>query len=642
MNDAVFGAAGRLKLGPTLGSGGEGVVYELGADRAAKLYSALPDARQQRKLEVLIDAANADLRRISAWPDMLLRDRAGAVVGFAMPKIVDRVPLHRLFAPTARKAIAPDRHWGFLAHVGRNIAAAVATVHAAGALVGDLNDRNILVSLGTGQVSLIDVDSFQIAAAGVTYASAVGVDLYLPPELQGAELAVVERTPDHDNFALAVLIFRLVMMGRHPYGGVNLPRDVDDSDLAKIIRQLPYAYGERASELGIRRPPQSVALGSLTSELAVLFERAFERRDGRPAPDFWVRALERFQAELVPCRQSPMHRFVRDSGPCPWCALEGDGYVAFAGVTHAGGIRTYDTLPYRRWLASLAPPVTEPAIAPERPVPQTPSRRATWLDWAVWYACLCVVVVVVGVLFAVHVAVSTPIVVLCIAASNLRSQRPTQRRKRKVASLRARLHAADDAWRTSLAAWRGPASVAKANEALAEFRALLEFVEHPRVGLAERMRGLELRKRAVLLDAHLERFAIADAKLGSINADVRANLASFGITTAAGVRRLEALKIPSVGRGRQLILTDWRDRLARRFAYDPAAPLPADVVKRAEAEHDAALRDALQRLPTLRATANALFAQARAERERLDAHLAAAAEDVGKARRAIAAIGETW
>jgi hypothetical protein len=67
-----------------------------------------------------------------------------------------------------------------------------------------------------------------------------------PPELQGKRLDQVTRTSNHDSFGMAVLVFNLLFMGRHPFAGKYLGRD--DMPMDKAIAQFRFAYSARAKE----------------------------------------------------------------------------------------------------------------------------------------------------------------------------------------------------------------------------------------------------------------------------------------------------------------------------------------------------------------------------------------------------------
>ncbi len=73
--------------------------------------------------------------------------------------------------------------------------------------MGDVNQNSFMVGRDS-KVVLIDSDSFQINANGTLHLCEVGVSHFTPPELQTLPSFVgFERTANHDNFGLALLIF---------------------------------------------------------------------------------------------------------------------------------------------------------------------------------------------------------------------------------------------------------------------------------------------------------------------------------------------------------------------------------------------------------------------------------------------------
>src|SRR5205814_7863741 len=69
--------------------------------------------------------------------------------------------------------------------------------------------------------ALIDCDSFEITDGKTVFPCMVGVPTYTPPELQGQSFQGVRRTKQHDAFGLAVLIFHMLFLGRHPFAGIR-------------------------------------------------------------------------------------------------------------------------------------------------------------------------------------------------------------------------------------------------------------------------------------------------------------------------------------------------------------------------------------------------------------------------------------
>jgi DNA-binding helix-hairpin-helix protein with protein kinase domain len=123
--------------------------------------------------------------------------------------------------------------------------------HATGCAIGDVNHSGILVS-GRATATLIDADSFQIFDGKVRLPCLVGVPEYTPPELHGQRLETVVRTHNHDAFGLAIVIFQLLWMGRHPFAGT--PQGRGDMPIEKAIKEHRFAYSQLRSA-GMDAPP---------------------------------------------------------------------------------------------------------------------------------------------------------------------------------------------------------------------------------------------------------------------------------------------------------------------------------------------------------------------------------------------------
>lgn len=143
---------------------------------------------------------------------------------------------------------------GKYASQGTNVARAFAVVHENGHVIGDVNHANIFVS-EQATVMLIDCDSFQITTNGRRYLCEVGVSTHQPPEFQGISLRNEIRTPNHDNFGLAVIIFQMIFVGRHPFSGTYL--GPGEMSLEKAIKEFRFAYGASAATK-MMKPPLSV------------------------------------------------------------------------------------------------------------------------------------------------------------------------------------------------------------------------------------------------------------------------------------------------------------------------------------------------------------------------------------------------
>ena len=164
-------------------------------DLVAKLYSKPQSKERCDKLRAMAKLCSPDLLKIAAWPTATLSNgNPAAVDGILMPRIVDHKEIHHLYSVAQRKKDFPEADWGFLLHTARNCAIAFEAVHQHGHVVGDVNQKNVMVSK-KGIVALVDCDSFQVAEGSRIFRCGVGVPEYTPPELHGKNFASLDRPP---------------------------------------------------------------------------------------------------------------------------------------------------------------------------------------------------------------------------------------------------------------------------------------------------------------------------------------------------------------------------------------------------------------------------------------------------------------
>ena len=272
-------------LGQQIGAGGNGIVYTVARrpELVAKIQKHALSRDDIDKLDVLVRAATPDLLTVAAWPMDCLKNRSGSVVGFVMPRIVGARPLYELYSPRARVQHFPSADFRFLVHAAANVARLFAAVHKAGFIAGDVNHSNILVR-SNATVAAVDCDSFQVGD-GSRFPCLVGTELFVPPELLGAALGATRRTANHDAFGLAVLIFHLLFMGRHPFAGRYLGKG--DMPIERAIAESRFAYSRDARRTQMAPPPYTPPMDAVGPAVTDLFERAFHadgRNGGRPEP----------------------------------------------------------------------------------------------------------------------------------------------------------------------------------------------------------------------------------------------------------------------------------------------------------------------------------------------------------------------
>lgn len=591
----IFDHLGRaVALGPLLRRGGEGAVYHV-ADHpswVAKLYEKPPALGKAEKLSTMIATGSPALARIAAWPVETLYDRPhGQLLGFMMPKIVGFKEVHKLYGPSHRQREFAIADWAFLVHAAANCAAAFETIHGLHHLMGDVNPNNVLVS-DQALISLIDCDSFQVQSNGRTFRCEVGVAEYTPPELQGVVFKDVSRTENHDRFGLAVLIFHLLFMGRHPFAGRY--RGPDDMSLERAIKECRFPFSlRRELRKDMEPPPLAPTLEMVTPGIAGLFDRAFADggKSARPTANEWSMALLALEKQLVACRRDPIHKYASHLAACPWCTFEdGTPPVVFFVSPHGG-------LEFQCSIAELAPVLAEferipgpQTSIPQRaaatalvPTPLPPGttavlKRARRAQVACAASGLVVLTGLILLVFMPAGAIVSTIGALGAAGAGIawsrlmrRSQLGEERTRRQQALRQA--HRDQAQWR---AQWKTASEdyARRHAETHACIEALRRDFSELKPQFDQNLAALEHSKEAVQRNDYLRNEMIEDAVLKGIGSSVKTALRSEGIESAHDVLTHDLNGIPGVGEKRQETLRAWAYEVAQRFRFDPKKDVP--------------------------------------------------------------------
>ena len=205
-----------------------------------------------------------------------------------MPLIPNGEALDEFFDPQGKR-YRRDKT-SFRVGLAISVAELVAEVHRhhLEITLGDLKPRNILAD-DMGRVALVDLDSVQLTTLrGATYLCPVASEYYKAPEVYRMDLRRQRREPSSDLFALAVIVFQLLLGGWHPFAAAG------DLDLVGRIRrgEFPHVAG-----FPDRPPPGAPPFSALPVELQHLFIQAFVDGNwnpgGRPTADVFVEALKR-------------------------------------------------------------------------------------------------------------------------------------------------------------------------------------------------------------------------------------------------------------------------------------------------------------------------------------------------------------
>lgn len=540
---------GPLTLGRRIGRGGEGEVYSVvdGSGRVIKLYLN-PDAERHAKVAAMISAGLAGRCPHAAFPLAAVHDADKRFVGFVMRGFADRQPLHQLYSPASRRKLFPSADFQFLVRSALNLARVIAKVHDAGVVIGDINHSSVLVG-PDARVALIDADSMQVGE----HRCRVGVLEYTPPELQGQPLGKIVRTKEHDAFGLAVLLFQMLFLGRHPYAGVTRR----EMPLAQAIATHRFAWS-RIFDSGATPPPNGLLLADVPVHVRVAFERAFGREPkARPNANAWATIIEELEQLLVPCSRDPHHHRPLDMA-CPWCRIERRGGGAIFCRTASptiGNSISEDAL-----IASA-----EHALCKVRNLlakQLEPPDRQGWCPAS----------------DAVQAFVREHSLEHARLKANLPKDGVLSQDRFTTAYLRSRneLETALSAWRQRIGLWEFEALAAKVEQRMGELRRLEQLLADDRISASAKARSefviaaLRTKKLTVATILGLGRQRLQDLATRFDAAD--------DITKEALVRA------PGLGSARQAALLLWRDEVesqamrAARGRY-PSEPLACDRVR---------------------------------------------------------------
>lgn len=578
MTDLFDSTGRRIPLGKKLGAGGEGTVYDvpaLGAGMVAKVYHETLHPDKQAKLRGMVKVVDESLKKFAAWPlDTLHTTASGPLRGFLMQKVTGYEPIHHLYGPSHRKQRFPDKDWAFLVNTARNTAAAFDAIHSHGHVIGDVNPNLVFVG-GKSITKLIDCDSFQIFAAGKHYLCEVGVPHFTPPELQcHSTFRDLRRTRNHDNFGLALLLFHILLMGRHPFSGVY--SGYGDMPLEKAIAQFRYAYGRNSVSKGMTPPPKSVTPAILSKEIIDFFERAFSEQgtqpEGRPSARDWIAALDSIRDQLRTCGQEPTHKYFGDLSSCPWCAQEqrSGSYFFISNIGSMTGLSNFNLGKAWAKIMSITPPGASPEISTSgfnfQPIPlpvKSPYRmRVLKITAAVGF--IIAILTFMPAKWYFTFMGSAYFMLLLGAAYAVITDDSAEWLPRQEALRTARrdFAAVQDLWQRETGDARFQEKLNELSRLRAEYMGLTRNLALEKQTLQQKLYNAQLHK-------FLADFPLADCGVSGVGPAQIRMLAELGVKTAADINWNTVTNTKGLESSLKSGLVVWRNSMEQTFAFDP-------------------------------------------------------------------------
>jgi DNA-binding helix-hairpin-helix protein with protein kinase domain len=578
-------ASGRsIRLGNLLGKGGEAEIFHVEGDGAiaVKLYTDGKELERMPKIRAMIADKMNEKTSLVAFPMETVLSN-GRFVGFTMRKTIGSKLLLNLCISSDRKTEFPNANYRFLVRAASNYARSVAKLHSLGVVIGDINESGAMVDQKNGLVTMIDSDSFQYASGGGVHRCLVGKVEYTPPELQGRALGSVDRTPAHDAFGLAVILFEILFLGRHPFSGVPLTKD--HPTIGEAIAAGRFAYSPHRSITGMEPPKHMPVLTDIPPEVSSAFQRAFGpypagAARNRPTAAEWVGVLQAMEGNIVECMVNPAHYFSRSAPTCPWCRLEA-GYGTVLFISHQAFARsTFDIGYVMSRIDAIVSPGPAPSLAGAMPpvgvlassqaVREFKTKSFGRKAGGVALACLSVFLMLSGMGWGFFALI--PATFLFFGEQSGRSE--IVRRKAQV----------ERDWQEAQVTWERTAGATRFDEKLADIRRSAATYRALPGTERDMLAAVENRKRELQLQKHLEAHKIVRATIDSIGESRKLTLRSFGIETAWDVTRQSVLAVPGFGPALTGKLMDWRRSVEQRFRFNPSQPTDPAAIAKVHAE----------------------------------------------------------
>lgn len=277
-------AYGEIRLKDRIGGGGEGTIYRTDKDGlVCKVYK--PERLRhlvQQKVELMLRKA-VDIPGV-CWPKGAVYTNGDQFVGYLMDEAGGRPMQPLIFIKPVLQKNFP--HWtrSHLVDLALNILEKISLLHQYNIIIGDINPLNILV-VNEKKVYLVDTDSYQIE----DFPCPVGTVNFSAPEIQGRDYKTFLRTFEHEYFAVATLLFMILLPGKPPFShqGGGTP--------GENIRRMDFSYplGEHSNKKAPDGPWKFI-WSHMPYKVKEAFYGVF-RKNQRLTTDEWLQLMRTYR-----------------------------------------------------------------------------------------------------------------------------------------------------------------------------------------------------------------------------------------------------------------------------------------------------------------------------------------------------------
>lgn len=229
-NSTVLTDFGPIHLREAVARGGEGVIYNTDTPYVAKIYhEANNTARKFEKIQRML-SHKLKCEGI-CFPLAALYNEQHQFVGYLMPRASGVEIQRSIFIKPRFLKLFPQWKKRDLVELCLTVLQKIRYLHEHNVIMGDINPANILV-VSPKEVWFVDTDSYQVEDLPCP----VGTINFTAPEIQRRSFSTFLRTQGNENFAVATLLFMLMLPGKPPYSQQG------GGDPAENIISMDFSY----------------------------------------------------------------------------------------------------------------------------------------------------------------------------------------------------------------------------------------------------------------------------------------------------------------------------------------------------------------------------------------------------------------
>ncbi len=283
-----------IRLRKVIGSGGEGIIYEINDTLVAKIFNQKRLTKGRQEKIKLITSKNINIQGVCLPIEEVL-NCDGILIGYTMNRAYGTNLENLLKSEETFKKLYPNYKKVDIVKICISILEKIDILHKYNIILVDINLSNIMFD-SNEEVYILDTDSFQIEG----YPGLLGRKEFFPLEIRYTDYRKKLKEFEYDYYTVAVLLFYLLMNGVHPYSSKG-NRIVENRDKG----YFPYRVDVSESMINVPNETSLSMWISLPYPIKEMFFNTFNKEGKRYHPKnranikLWLKHLYKYKDALI-------------------------------------------------------------------------------------------------------------------------------------------------------------------------------------------------------------------------------------------------------------------------------------------------------------------------------------------------------